>query len=176
MEKGRILDADGRTREKEMRKSILRSAVLGLGCFVALVILGCSMPRIIVLDDPLTADEHLKLGIAYEAKSEYDAAIKEYEAAAKQLNIANLHIGNIYFEKKDLDRAEVYYRKAMKTPNDPDIADAYNNLAWLYYIKKDRLDDAEFLVTKAIELKPSSADNYKDTLLKIRELKKNYIK
>jgi len=169
--KGRILDPDNHTGKKKVTKLILRLAILGF--FVALASFGCSIPTIIVLDDPLTAEEHLNLGTAYEAKGEHDAAIREYEAAAKSLNIANLRMGNVYFENKDLEKAEIYYRKAIETPNDPKIADAYNNLAWLYYIKKERLADAEALAMKAVELKPSSAGHYRDTLHKIRELKKN---
>ena len=50
-------------------------------------------------------------------------------------------------------------------------ADAYNNLAWLYYTKKENLDEAESLAAKAIELNPEKRDVYQDTLDKIRESK-----
>ncbi|MEN6466234.1 MAG: hypothetical protein ABFD62_13750, partial [Syntrophaceae bacterium] len=53
-----------------------------------LCICSCTMPRIIVLKDPLTPEEHLDLGYAYEQKKEYEMAIKEYEAAAKKLRKA----------------------------------------------------------------------------------------
>ncbi len=51
-------------------------------------------------------------------------------------------------------------------------ADAYNNLAWLYYVKKEHLDEAENLAAKAVELNPSKKNIYLNTLKKIRELKK----
>ncbi|GER94174.1 hypothetical protein A45J_1933 [hot springs metagenome] len=139
----------------------------------------CSFPRIIILDDPLTPEEHINLGVAYEKKGELDLAIKEYEIASKKLPIAYLYLGNVYMQKENLDEAEKYYKKAIK--KQPDIADAYNNLSWLYYIKakgqglkvedaNEILKEAEGLVLKALELNPLN-ENYKDTLNKIRELK-----
>ena len=129
----------------------------------------CAFPRIVVLDDPLTPEEHLNLGVAYEKKGELDSAIKEYELAAKKLPIAYLYLGNAYFEKNRLVEAETYYKRAIK--KDAHNADAYNNLAWLYYVKRENLDEAESLALKAMELNPSKNNIYKDTLDKIRELK-----
>jgi tetratricopeptide (TPR) repeat protein len=152
----------------------MKSPSSGVLCFLIVsVLLGCSMPRIIILDDPLTADEHLTLGMAYDAKQEYDAAVREYESAAKKLNIAYLYLGNLHFKKGDMEKAEQYYKKAVKAGDDPPIADAYNNLAWLYYTKKEKLDEAELLAAKAIQLQPQSREHYEDTLMKIRELKKH---
>ena len=131
--------------------------------------LGCAFPRIVVLDDPLTPEEHLNLGVAYERKGELDSAIKEYELAAKKLSIAYLYLGNAYFQKEILSEAEKYYRLAIE--NEILNADAHNNLAWLYYVKKENLDEAESLVLKAIELNPSKNDIYGDTLKRIKELK-----
>jgi tetratricopeptide (TPR) repeat protein len=129
----------------------------------------CSLPRIVVLDDPLTPEEHLNLGVAYEKKGEFDSAIKEYELAAQKLSIAHLYLGNAHFHKNDFDKAEKYYRLTIE--KEPQNADAYNNLAWLYYMKKENIDQAESLALKAMELNPSKSDVYRDTLEKIRELK-----
>ena len=129
----------------------------------------CAFPRIVVLDDPLTPEEHLNLGVAYEKKGELDSAIKEYELAAKKLPIAYLYLGNAYFEKNRLVEAEAYYKRAIK--KDAHNADAYNNLAWLYYVKRENLDEAESLALKAMELNPSKSNIYRDTLDKIREIK-----
>jgi len=131
---------------------------------------GCSLPRIIILKDPLTPEEHLNLGVAYEKQGEFDPAIKEYKAAAKKLPVADLYLGNVYFQKKELGKAEAYYKKAIK--NDPRNADACNNLAWLYYTKRENLEEAEHLALKAIDLNPSKENIYQDTLEKIRDLKK----
>jgi tetratricopeptide (TPR) repeat protein len=131
---------------------------------------GCSLPRIIILKDPLTPEEHLDLGVAYEQQGEFEPAIKEYTAAAKKLPRAYLYLGNVHFQKKDWREAEGYYKKAIK--NDPRNADAYNNLAWVYYTKKENLEQAENLALKALELNPAKGNIYRDTLEKIREMKK----
>jgi len=133
-------------------------------CFLSLA--GCSLPRIIVLEDPLSPEEHLNLGVAYEKKGEWESAIKEYEAASKKLPMAYTYLGNVYFQKNEFQVAEEYYRKAIK--KDPENADAYNNLAWLYFTKKEQLEEAEQLALKAMELNPSKKDIYQDTLDQIK--------
>jgi tetratricopeptide (TPR) repeat protein len=132
----------------------------------SLLFAGCSLPRIIVLEDPLSPEEHLNLGVAYEKKSEWESAIKEYEAASKRLPVAYTYLGNVYFQKNEFQVAEEYYRKAIK--KDPENADAYNNLAWLYLAKKEQLEEAEQLALKAMELNPSKKDIYQDTLDQIK--------
>jgi Tfp pilus assembly protein PilF len=130
---------------------------------------GCSLPRIIVLEDPLSPEEHLNLGVAYEKNGELDSAAKEYEAASKKLPLAHLYLGNVCFQKNELDEAEKYYRKAMEEM--PGNADVYNNLAWLFYTKKENLDEAEGLALKAMAIEPAKQQIYQDTLEKIRALK-----
>ncbi|HUO77280.1 MAG TPA: tetratricopeptide repeat protein [Thermodesulfovibrionales bacterium] len=132
----------------------------------SLLFAGCSLPRIIVLEDPLSPEEHLNLGVAYEKKGEWESAIKEYEAASKKLPMAYTYLGNVYFQKNEFQVAEEYYRKAIK--KDPENADAYNNLAWLYFTKKEQLEEAEQLALKAMELNPSKKDIYQDTLDQIK--------
>ena len=132
--------------------------------------LGCSFPRVIVLKDPLTPEEHLNLGVTYEQQGDFDNAIKQYKLAAKNLPRANLYLGNAHFQKKEWKEAEGFYREAIEL--EPDNADAHNNLAWLYYTRKENLDQAERLAQKALELNPAKGDIYRDTLEKIREMKK----
>jgi len=131
---------------------------------------GCSFPKIIILKDPLTPEEHLNLGVAYERRGEFDQAIREYQAAAKKLPIAFLYLGNTYFLENDWDQAEIYFKKAIE--KDAENAAAHNNLAWLYYQKGNNLDQAEALAQKALELDPSNSSIYGDTLEKIREKNK----
>ena len=152
MEKNRILDACYRA----------------IGLIMLAMTLSCSLPKIIVLQDPLTPEEHINLGVSYENKGELDAALKEYETASKKLPIAYLYIGNIYFQKNDFKNAEKNFKKAIKKTEDPE---AYNNLAWLYYTMNKNLEKAEKLARKAVELSPQSHD-FADTLNKIIERRK----
>ena len=139
-----------------------------------LIFSGCSLPRLIILKDPLTPEEHVNLGVAYEKQGEIDNAIKEYRLAVKKSPQAYLYLGNAYFQKKDWKKAEEYYQKGLL--KEPDNADLYNNLAWLYYTRKENLDRAEKLAQKAIELNPAKEEIYRDTLNKIRELKEKVMK
>lgn len=133
---------------------------------VAAFFLGaCSLPRIIVLHDPLTPEERLNLGVSYEKNGEYEAALREYDTASKKLPTAYLYMGNIYFQQGDVEGAEKSYREAIGKTGDPR---AYNNLAWLYFTKDNRLDEAESLARKAVELAPDDGD-FRDTLNRIVE-------
>jgi len=154
MEKNRILGAQG--------LSFLIPALL-------LCLCSCSLPRILVLNDPLTPQEHINLGVAYERSGELDEALKEYEEASRTLPVARLYMGNVFFQKKEPEKAEEAYREAMDRTRDPR---AYNNLAWLYYSTNRNLEEAEKLAKKAIELAPDR-EEFKDTLRRIEEKRKN---
>jgi len=172
MEKDKVLDAFGYPTigAKTWIKSFETPHFLLVTLCSLLLIVGCTFPRIIVLEDPLTPEEHLNLGLAYEEKGEFEHAIKEYRLAAKKLPIGYLYLGNVHFQKNELDAAERYYRKAIK--KESNNADAYNNLAWLYYTRDENLDEAEALALKAMELNPQKTHIYRDTLEKITERKK----
>ena len=143
--------------------------LLGYGLCAMLLATSCSFPRVIILKDPLTPEEHLSLGVTYEQQGDFDNAIKEYNLAAKKLPGAFLYLGNAHFQKKEWKKAEDYYRLAIE--KQPDNADAHNNLAWLYYTRREKLDEAERLAQKALELNPGKGDVYRDTLEKIREVR-----
>lgn len=146
------------------------SRTCACGLLLAFLLLaGCAFPRIIVLEDPLSPEEHINLGLAYEQKGENDLAVREYEAAAKRLPVAYLYLGNLHFRNNDFEKAEAWYRKAIES--DPGNAPALNNLAWLLYIKGEHLDEAESLALRALSLDPAEPDAYNDTLMKIRELR-----
>jgi tetratricopeptide (TPR) repeat protein len=140
-----------------------------ISLLLAFCLCACSLPRIVVLNDPLSPEEHLNLGVTYEKKGELDNALKEYKEASKKLPLAYLYMGNVYYQKKEYDKAESHYKEAIE--KDPANADAYNNLAWLYFIKRENLDEAERLVLKALELNPSKKEIYMDTLEKIKGVK-----
>jgi tetratricopeptide (TPR) repeat protein len=134
----------------------------------AVLLSACSLPRIIVLKDPLTPEEHMNLGVSYESKGEFEAALKEYEAASKSLPLATLYMANVYFQKEEFEKAEGLYEKAITRTQDPR---AYNNLAWLYYTIGKDLAKAEELARKAVDLSPDSHD-FSDTLTRIMEKRK----
>jgi tetratricopeptide (TPR) repeat protein len=149
----------------------LRRITYLLPMFAFILFAGCSLPRIIILDDPLSPEEHLNLGVTYENNGEFENALKEYKIASKKITIAYLYMGNIYFQMKEYESAEASFRKIMK--KDPDNADAFNNLAWLYYVRNENLEEAEALALRAIGLNPSKADIYRDTLEKIKSVRKS---
>jgi tetratricopeptide (TPR) repeat protein len=126
------------------------------------------MPRIVLLRDPLTPEEHINLGLSYEKNGEYDAALKEYESAAKNMPIGYLYIGNMYFQRGMIEKAEKAYKQAIDNTGDPR---AFNNLAWLYYTSGGNLEEAEGLAGKAVELSPDNQE-FTDTLTRIIEKRK----
>jgi tetratricopeptide (TPR) repeat protein len=158
-----------RAKRSAGRLSISLFLLVSCSMLCALFFSACALPRIIVLDDPLSPEEHLNLGVTYEKKGEPDNAMKEYKAASKKLPLAFVYMGNIFFQKHDYEEAEYCYKKAIK--KDPQNADAYNNLAWLYFMTLEKLDVAEKLVIKAIEIRPEKREIYLDTLKKIREVR-----
>ncbi len=114
-----------------------------------------SIPKVIVLHDPLTLDEHITLGISYEQEGKYDLAVQEYNKAMK---ISDedfrpfFYAGNVYYKKKEYKLAEKYYNEALKIA--PDSGDVHNNLAWVY-IDTGKYDDAGIKAEKAIEINRS---------------------
>jgi len=162
---------NNRVQRAKSRERTAKCAKLYALCSILLAfcLCSCAIPRIIVLDDPLSPEEHLNLGVTYENQGELENALREYNEASRKLPVAYLYMGNVYFRKNDYDEAERHYKKAIR--KDPTNADAYNNLAWLYYTEMIRLDEAERLVLKAQELNPSKKEIYLDTLEKIRSLR-----
>jgi tetratricopeptide (TPR) repeat protein len=147
------------------KKSLLGSCHRALAiAFLVVGVSSCSLPRIAILHDPLATEEHVNLGVSYERRGEFDAALAEYKVAAKKLPIANLYMGNIYFAEKKFDLAEKFYKRAIAKADSPD---ACNNLAWLYFTTGTNLVEAEKLAEKAVELSPQS-EEFRDTLAKIR--------
>jgi len=95
---------------------------------------GCGyLPNLIFTKDPLTAEEHNNLGVAYQEEGKYELALREYKRALDKdssLIIPLVNIGNVYFKQGKYKDAEEYYLKAIK--KDEESIEAANNLASLY--------------------------------------------
>jgi len=164
-----------RAKRKELLAKNVEQRARGIKLYAlcsmlfTLCLFACAFPRIIILDDPLSPEEHLNLGVAYEHKGELENALREYKIASKKLPLAFLYMGNVYLKMNEFDEAELYYKKSIK--KEPRNADAHNNLAWLYYLKRENLDEAERLARVAIELNPGKIEIYQDTLERIRSIR-----
>jgi len=134
------------------------------------VLSGCGhLPRIVILNDPLKAQEHADLASIYEEKGEYDLAIREGEEAIKmdpRSLKALISLGNSHLQRGNFDKAEKYYKKALDI--DPKNGDILNNMAMLY-LNAGRLDEAEKVAKEAIATSSIHLGYYYDTLGKVYE-------
>jgi Tfp pilus assembly protein PilF len=132
---------------------------------ISLAFSGCSLPKIIVLHDPLSADEHVRLGGIYDAQGKEELARDQYRAAVRQ---DKKHIrawallGDSSFRLKEYGEAEKAYGKAMDL--DPKSGDLHNNLACVYIQQDRELGKAQDLVVEALALTPDHRPYYLDTL------------
>jgi len=119
-------------------------SILALFLLFLLLAGGCSrIPRIIVLEDPLSAAEHVELGVAYETKGELDLARREYERALqkdRKFYRARLNLGNIFLSKKEYGKAREEYLLALGLR--PGDAEATNNLSWAAIFSGEGIDEA----------------------------------
>ncbi len=134
--------------------------------FSVFLLLLSSCAKIIVVDDPLTSQEHIDLGYIYERQGKSELAEKEYmEAIRKDRKnwLAYYNLGNIYAKKEDWDKAEELYRKALEIKRDPDLL---NNLAYVLS-KKGEYCEALKLIEEALQ--KAQKPEYKKTQEMIRE-------
>ena len=132
---------------------------------VMLFIAGCSLPKIIILHDPLSPEEHNDLGRIYESQKKFEQAMQQYHAALKKdpdFVPSLLLIGDLSYRLKKYSEAEDAYKKAIKLQ--PENGDVYNDLCWVYIDQKIDLDTAAALIKKALSLTPEHRPYYLDTL------------
>ncbi|MCM2358312.1 MAG: tetratricopeptide repeat protein [Geobacteraceae bacterium] len=133
----------------------------------AALLCGCTLPRIIVLNDPLNAREHNDLGVSYQQRSEFDLAIREYERAAElDADWARpvLNRGNVHAARGEWLLAGKYYWQALR--REPENAEAMNNLAWAL-LQAGEVADALDWARKAVAA-DSREPAYLDTLAEIQ--------
>lgn len=133
---------------------------------VLLLVSACAVPRIVILDDPLTAREHNDLGVVYEQKGAYDVAEKEYRRAIdkdKHWAVPWFNLGNLAYRRGELSQAERHYRTALR--QDGNNADVMNNLANVLADQGKRAEAAA-LIERALAIDPKPA--YRDTARRIR--------
>jgi tetratricopeptide (TPR) repeat protein len=139
-----------------------------IAVLLSVALTSCATPRIIVLNDPLTPEEHLDPGVAYEQDGKPELALSEYEKASTGKPVAFIFLGNLHAAGKRYTDAQRAYRKAIEMM--PKNADAYNNLAWVFYEQRTNLDESRRLAQKAINLATQGkTEVYRDTLRKIEE-------
>ncbi|GAB4233628.1 MAG: hypothetical protein OHK0028_09480 [Deltaproteobacteria bacterium] len=127
---------------------------------------GCGrVPRIIVLEDPLSADEHVALGVAYERKGELGPAAREYERAlrkdAKSFR-ARLNLGNVRLAEKRYAEARGEYLAALALR--PGDAETTNNLAWAAILAGEALEDALSRLSAALSSRDARSPRPSDGL------------
>ncbi|SNZ16780.1 tetratricopeptide repeat protein [Hydrogenobacter hydrogenophilus] len=128
-------------------------------------VFSCGVPRIVILEDSLSAQEHLNLGYIYEKKGDLKLAKEEYKKAIqkdKGMWEAYFNLGNVYAKEGNYKKAEEEYRKALRLkPQEPDIL---NNLAWVLF-KQGRKEEALSIINQAISIRDKQ--EYRETLKEI---------
>ena len=136
-----------------------RSAALAAG----LALLGCAAAR--PPRDPLTADQHNDLGVAYFEQGETRRAASEFERAAAlrpTLARAFVNLGDARLALGEVPGAiDAYQRAVALTPEDPAAA---NNLAWALLQDPARWPEAEAIIDRALARHPEPIGYYLDTL------------
>jgi len=103
------------------------------------VLPACSIvPKYFRHTDPLTSEEHLRLGATYEVQGLKENAREQYEAAVRLQNSntsALMALGNLVFNHGDDVKAEGLYRQVLAL--DPLHAGANNNMAVIALHRKD---------------------------------------
>ena len=115
--------------------------------------------------DPLSAEEHNDLGVAYYRDGDYPSAAREFRRALDRrpdFTRARVNLGDAELAQGAIDAAIAAYEAARTaSPDDPAIA---NNLAWALLQHRQRWPEAEALVRGALARDPEPRGYYLDTL------------
>lgn len=115
--------------------------------------------------DPLSAEEHNELGVAYYRRGEYEAAAREFRAAGSRrpgFTRALVNLGDTQLALGAVEAAiDAYERARATSPDDPGVA---NNLAWALLHHERRWPEAEAVIRDALGRDPAPRGYYLDTL------------
>lgn len=129
------------------------------------LVAGCTLPKIVVLHDPLSADEHVRLGVIYRSEGKTALARDQFREATRQDRthaLAWALLGEASLQLDETAEARRAYSQAVEL--DPGNGDLRNNLAWVHVQQNEDLDKAQELVERAMELTPAHTPYYLDTL------------
>lgn len=135
---------------------------------LTLLLVGCSLPKVIVLHDPLDARQHNDLGVSYQANREFDLALREYRRAAElddDWARPLINGGNTLAAMEQWSQAAEFYRRALQ--RQPEQAEAMNNLAWVLLQQGDLMQARQW-AEKAVKNSSRTAA-YLDTLSAVKD-------
>ncbi|MAF11070.1 hypothetical protein CMK11_11530 [Candidatus Poribacteria bacterium] len=118
--------------------------------------------------DPMFApalDARVRIHLSLEEWSEAHVWAARLTRARPDNVMAFLYLGMSAGAVGAVDEAVGAYRRAIQLK--PDEPTGYNNLAWLFYQNRMRLDEAETLAERAVGIEPKPA--YLDTLSRVYE-------
>ncbi|MDW8095358.1 MAG: tetratricopeptide repeat protein [Aquificaceae bacterium] len=119
--------------------------VKALLLYLYTVLLVSSCARIVLVENPLSSQEHTTLGYIYEIQGKWELAEREYLRAIKKDRknwLAYYNLGNIYAKRGDWTKAEKSYRRALNINRDPDTL---NNLAYVLNKKEEHCSALRFV-------------------------------
>ena len=107
----------------------------------------------------------IMIGDIYKFVKDYDRAILAYEKSLELQPkdiVSTLNLATIYEKYSiDYDKAEKYYNNAIQIlPQSPDV---YKRLAKFYWLKMNRIDDAEIIFLEGLD----KTNNHSDSLTEI---------
>lgn len=141
-----------------------------LAAALAASLAGCAqLPKVFRDRDPLTSDEHARLGAAYEAQGEKKAADAQYLRAValdRRHEGAWMALGNRAYEERDFRKARRCYLRVLSLA--PGHPGASNNLAMVYLAQDRRLEEAEGLAAGALAREGPLKPYLLDTLAQIK--------
>ena len=125
-------------------------------------------PRPFGRPDRLSADDHFRLGSAYEEQGLEDDAARQYKKSLR-LDSGDPEVwvasGNAKFKRGDVSHAEDDYLHALGLTGDH--ADAQNHLALAYLAQNKKLKEAERLAKTALRENATLRPYVLDTLARI---------